>query len=211
MATWIKLNKGDVKLPPLIGIAGDMGSGKDTIGLLLAKFIRKYTGKEYKLIKFATALRHVLAVFTGLTVEFMETAEGKKHYLPRWDRTVGQLLQTLGTDAIRDHFHQEAWVLALFADEENSQARIITDVRFPNEVESITGRGGVVIRIIRAAVPPPDGRSTTHSSENGCYSYWGSKQPFAVVYNHGSLEDLEKNIIERLLPPLGINKDIYSC
>lgn len=88
--------------------------------------------------------------------------------------TVRQLLQWVGTDAMRDVIHKNVWINALFVDYNakklisrepsyaytidefanlHSEATlpkwIITDVRFPNEVEAIKNRGGIVIRVIR--------------------------------------------------------------
>ena len=78
------------------------------------------------------------------------------------------LLQLLGTDCIRDKVHPNAWVNALFADykakwvptgdsvaeedvslEKEYPNWIITDMRFPNELEAIKSRGGISIRVNR--------------------------------------------------------------
>ena len=81
--------------------------------------------------------------------------------------TVRQLLQKVGTDAMRDVIHENVWVNALFADYkklkikvfdrnfdeythiENYPNWIITDVRFPNELQAIKNRGGISIRVNR--------------------------------------------------------------
>ena len=78
------------------------------------------------------------------------------------------LLQLLGTECIRDKVHPNAWVNALFADYKYEIHRsevptraagfidqhvypnwIITDMRFPNELEAIKSRGGITIRVNR--------------------------------------------------------------
>jgi hypothetical protein len=78
--------------------------------------------------------------------------------------TVRQLLQEIGTDAMRDVIHPDAWVNALFTDykgeycgsgtsaelaKELQQNWIITDVRFPNEFNAVRNRGGMLIRVER--------------------------------------------------------------
>jgi hypothetical protein len=81
-----------------------------------------------------------------------------------------KLMQLLGTECGRDIIHPNIWVNALFADykdvitqvksykEEPDSGKaytkgkpkwIITDVRFPNEVEAINRRNGVIIRVNR--------------------------------------------------------------
>ena len=78
------------------------------------------------------------------------------------------LLQIIGTECIRDKVHPNAWVNALFADykscslpdettfiddegfiRKNSSQWIITDMRFPNELEAVKSRGGITIRVNR--------------------------------------------------------------
>jgi hypothetical protein len=81
--------------------------------------------------------------------------------------TIRQLLQEVGTEAMRNIIHPNVWVNALFSDykkpaqiaiEEtggytNSNKPfdfpnwIITDVRFPNELKTIEDRKGITIRI----------------------------------------------------------------
>ena len=82
--------------------------------------------------------------------------------------TPRKLLQLLGTDCIRDKVHPNAWVNALFADYKYEIHRsevptraagfidqhvypnwIITDMRFPNELEAVKDRGGISIRVNR--------------------------------------------------------------
>lgn len=80
--------------------------------------------------------------------------------------TARTLLQLMGTECGRAIIHQNIWVNALFADyiadnvfypeSEGSISGdqkyiepdwIITDVRFPNEVQAIKDRGGILVRI----------------------------------------------------------------
>lgn len=83
------------------------------------------------------------------------------------------LLQIIGTECIRDKVHPNAWVNALFADyrsngiaEKYLASRgqlvleniypnwIITDMRFPNEMEAVKSRGGITIRVNRPEYCP---------------------------------------------------------
>lgn len=101
----------------------------------------------------------------------------KKHnciYIPETDTfkkplttevlSVRGFLQKLGTEVGRQ-LHPELWVNALFSDYKTQHNKvsdedteeyvdelpnwIITDVRFPNEVNSIKQRGGIIIRVFR--------------------------------------------------------------
>lgn len=83
--------------------------------------------------------------------------------------TYREMLQRVGTEAMRNQIHENVWVNALFADYKkpaqiaiektggytNSQTPIdfpnwiITDMRFPNELKAVEDRGGITIRIER--------------------------------------------------------------
>ena len=72
--------------------------------------------------------------------------------------TYREFLQKLGTEAMRDGLHKEVWVNALFADykgQKNTDSSfshpnwIITDMRFPNEMEAVELREGLTIRVVR--------------------------------------------------------------
>jgi hypothetical protein len=172
-----------------------------------------YEQHTWEVKKFAYKLKQIASLLTGIPVEKFEDQEFKKTYLgPEWNynyrlpresleqemiyyeerrMTVREFLQKLGTEAIRDGLHTNAWVNALFADykrtfligeleidrlEEIAKERgeypnwIITDCRFPNEAQAIKDRGGIVVRINRdkngLSVKSPTGTSyDTRSSQ----------------------------------------------
>jgi hypothetical protein len=71
--------------------------------------------------------------------------------------TYREFLQRLGTEAMRDGLHTNAWVNALFADyrlwSDGSKDWypnwIITDMRFPNEMDAVKERKGITIKVVR--------------------------------------------------------------
>jgi len=96
------------------------------------------------------------------------------HYTKKF--SVRSMMQKVGTDAIRDMIHPNTWITALFADYKLVSAKfgtidysnpnvkfqqigdesvieypnwIITDTRFPNEIEAIKKRGGITINVVR--------------------------------------------------------------
>jgi hypothetical protein len=116
------------------------------------------------------------------------------------------LMQLLGTDAGRKILHPNIWVNALFSkftplNPELAQSMgnvldytkctfpswVITDVRFPNEVESIQSRGGIVIRINRGKqITKPQHLSETALDDYGNFDY--------VIDNNGTIETLINKI-----------------
>ena len=123
------------------------------------------------------------------------------------------LLQIIGTECIRDKVHPNAWVNALFADYKYEIHRsevptraagfidqhvypnwIITDMRFPNEMEAVKNRGGITIRVNRPyttvvggnGIPATFSQNQFHPSEtaldNAEFDY--------TIENNSSIEDL---------------------
>lgn len=157
----------------IIGINGKIGVGKDTVGEIIQKLCATNNGPEFEIKKFAGKLKQIASLLTGIPVEKFEDQEFKKTLLgPEWGTvnknvlnsipafedvqfnhlmSVRELLQKLGTEAMRDGLHTNVWVNALFADYTSTDSNwIITDMRFPNEMEAIVARSGITIRVMRS-------------------------------------------------------------
>ena len=100
------------------------------------------------------------------------------------------LLQLLGTNCGRNIIHPLIWVNSLFSGYTEKDFWTITDVRFPEEVEAIEDRGGVVIRIIRKT-----SNRSTHPSETSLDNY-----AFAyLIKNNGTIEELISEVRKVLI------------
>ena len=189
----------------LIAICGFQGAGKDTLSNIL---IKKF---GYTKISFAGSVKDsVSAIFgwdrqllEGVTNESREWREKVDEWwakrlqipnlTPRW------VLQEIGTEVFRNHFHPDIWVASVEKKLEKLAGVIITDARFKNEIDTIRKLGGIIIHIKRD-VPdwyesvlngysePP---SHIHSSE---YS-WIKNKPDYTIENTGSISELEDKII----------------
>jgi len=183
----------------LIGISGQIGSGKDTVGKIIQYwteyglsgngsclewlntpniFINKGLYPSWQVKKFASKLKEICSILTGIPVEKFEDQDFKKTFLgEEWDYqefknginwdcqlTVRELLQKVGTDLFRDQLHPNVWINSLFVDYklENEESTylnpyptieypnwLITDLRFPNEFQAIKDRGGICVRVNR--------------------------------------------------------------
>lgn len=150
------------RAPLIIALCGFEGSGKDTVARLL-------TNKGWKSRAFAHNLKvAVAAIFgwpfhllEGITEESRVWREQPDDY---WSQVLGRtitprrMLQEVGTDLFRNHFHVETWPASLkktlLQDKINNNNVIVTDCRFPSEVEFIKSMGGKVIRVTRDATRP---------------------------------------------------------
>jgi hypothetical protein len=169
----------------LIGLTGKIGAGKDTVAEMIC---RMQPGKGWQIKRVAEKLKKIAAILTGWQDQY--TQEGKMHYLPEWGMTVREVQQKLGTDVIRHHFHPNAWILALFADYRQGDNWIIADVRFPDEMEAIRQRDGILFRVVR---PDNPFAASSHSSETALDKY-----DLPIIENTGSMEDLKHNLQELL-------------
>ena len=83
---------------------------------------------------------------------------------------------------IRQNIDEDFWVKSLWAVVDNWNNVIIADVRFPNEVNSIKERGGIIIRLNR-----DKSRIDYHISETALDDY---KEWDLVIDNNSTKEDL---------------------
>ena len=181
----------------IISITGKIGSGKDTI----ADIIMQYTPyHDWEIKKFAGKLKDIAEILSGVPKINFEDQEFKKQNMgAEWGMTYRDLLQKLGTEAMRNGLHENVWVNALFADyhfniEEDEQMPnwLITDCRFPNELEAVKTHKGITIKVIRDS---GNTIGTTHASETALddYTEWDY-----VVDNNGSIEDLKTQVFSIL-------------
>lgn len=141
----------------IIAFSGHANSGKDTA----AQFVRTIDNR-YEVMSFARKLKQMAAILTGWEDQF--SREGKAHFLPQWGMTAGEIQQKLGTDAVRYGIRDDAWIIALMQDYAPDKYWVITDMRFPNELQAVRKAGGFVIRIERD-VQDDCGRNSKHPSE----------------------------------------------
>ena len=154
--------------------------------------IEKFSNWEIK--KFATKVKEIATLLTGIPTEKFEDQDFKNTFLDsHWNKeifknktsldkdnkaynksivkpmTVREMLQTIGTEAMRNSLHPDTWVNALMCyyiksddklirttedlleewEEGSFPNWIITDLRFPNEMQSIKANGGITIRVVR--------------------------------------------------------------
>jgi len=144
----------------IIGFVGFIGSGKDTAADYLVNF------HGYRRESFAGTLKDaVAAVFgwdrtllEGRTTEAREWREqvdtwwaerlGMPNLTPRW------VLQYWGTEVCRKGFHDDIWISSLENKLRNSKDNIvISDCRFPNEINAIRRQGGKIYWVQRGMLP----------------------------------------------------------
>lgn len=190
----------------LISVSGLIGSGKDTIADYLVNshgFLRE---------SWAGTLKDAVAAVFGWDRILLEgkTSESRKwREVPDgwWSARLGvdvtprRVLQVWGTEVCRNAYHDDIWIASL----ENKLRKtndnvVISDSRFPNELESVKRIGGITIRVKRGVDPDwvdyllkygateefknrwPGIHASEYSSVCAKYDY--------VIHNDGSIDDL---------------------
>lgn len=140
----------------LIGILGFIGSGKGTVGDILAEH-------GFTKDSFAKPLKDSVSIVFGWQRDLLEgdTEQSRKwreqpdaFWSEKFERpfTPREALQLMGTEAGRDVFHNDIWVISLLNRAKGKDV-VVTDVRFKNEISYIQNNGGIVIRVKRGDDP----------------------------------------------------------
>lgn len=174
----------------IIGINGRINHGKDEVAKIIQYLTFINSKKElnnyctydhfknssltmmslWQVKKMAYKLKQIASILLNVPVTKFEDRDFKDIQLPvEWDyMTIRTFLQKLGTEAMREGLHQNTWANAFWSDfDEYNDHWLITDIRFPNEYESVKDRNGIVIKVVRDIEIPKH----EHESETALDSY----------------------------------------
>lgn len=170
---------------------------------------------KFKTKKFADKLKEIACMLIGCTREQLEDQEFKKSFLYlEWgywqtsnifkQMTVREFLQKLGTNAMRNGLHENVWVNALMCDYKPESYKridvvytasslpnwIITDTRFPNELEAVKKHDGITIKITRPNCVTADLHPSETALDDVKFDY--------EIINDGTIQDLVLKVKEVL-------------
>jgi hypothetical protein len=163
----------------LLGLNGKLQSGKDTTYGIIKEF-----RPEAEKVTFAAKLKESAAAALGISLETLDWLKNQENimYVPsvygeseRFEGnafTVREYLQRVGTEAGRNVFGEDFWVdMALPSDTDHvDKLLVVTDMRFPNEIDRVIELGGYTVRLNRMS-------DTLHG-------------------NHPSEQDIDDNLID---------------
>lgn len=194
----------------LIGLLGRIGSGKGTVA---DELVNTY---GFRQDSYASTLKDVTAQLFNwdramLEGDTTESRAAREEVDVWWSKqldienfTPRLALQLIGTDVFRNNFHQDIWVLSVMARYTGSEHVVISDCRFPNEVQAIRQVGGRIIQVDRGLEPEwwpcakdaADGmieaviRMNDHYEIHASEWAWANQTPDELIHNDGSLEEL---------------------
>lgn len=179
----------------IIGLTGKMKSGKDTVAdIIIESFKHKAFAKK---VSCADPLKRLCIEFFGLKEHDVYTQEGKESWNHTWGMTNREVLQKIGTDAMRNNFHKDVWAICLKSAVEDEMAIetqaggdmerviIVPDVRFNNEAQAILDLGGYIFEVTR-----PGAEGDDHASEQGINRMLID----TTINNDSTIEDLKVKV-----------------
>ena len=123
------------------------------------------------------------------------------------------VLQLWGTEVCRKGFHDDIWIASLENKLRNRKDHVvISDCRFPNEIQAIKKVGGIVIRVKRGPDPEWYNDACDVNAGEKCSNYavakerldalkihvsetaWVGTKFDHILDNNGSIEELYKQV-----------------
>ena len=195
----------------IIGLVGLIGSGKGAAGDILCQ-------NGFERDSFAAPVKDAVSVIFGWSRSLLEgDTEDSRNWreLPDmwWSERLGKpfsprlALQLMGTEAGRNGIHTDIWLRSLERRIEGKNV-VITDTRFPNEVEFIRNRGGVIVEIKRGNDPDWYHLAELEDESHMRYAYpdvhysewaWIGCKIDGVIKNDGTIEDLTNKLKSDIL------------
>lgn len=176
----------------LICIIGNIGCGKTTAAQILK------INYDYEEITFAEPVKQIGLILDFEYNELYGTQEDKLKINNFWGVSGREFMQKFATDIMRNELPKHIdmkmdgktiWVKLcekkILNMLEKNKKIIVSDGRFPDEIEMIKNLGGKIIKIEREI-----NYNINHDSEK----YINSIIPDVSINNNGSIEELTKNI-----------------
>lgn len=165
----------------IIGISGKLRSGKSTLTSYLAEY-------GFEELLFAGGLKDMICTLLGVDRTTLESQEFKETEIPWVGTTPRKLMQTLGTEWGRT-INPNLWVNHTLNQARHFPKVVISDVRFPNELQALHDINAITVRIVRDI--DRSGEEHTHPSETAL-DHVDNRLFDVVIDNNGSLDDLRK-------------------
>lgn len=204
-----------------ISVLGFKGSGKDTVGDILVD------NHGFVKVSFAGPLKDAVAAIFSWDRELLEgstseSREWREHVDMWWSERLGIpnltprfVLQYIGTDVFRDHYHNDIWIAAMERRvlQLDTDKVVVTDCRFPNEISLARKFCGQNVKVTRgndpvwyttayqaALVQDPYTRNVlkrvlleSHGVHESEWAWLGAPVD-RVIHNDGTLADLKEKV-----------------
>jgi hypothetical protein len=193
------------RIKMLIIISGQARVGKNVFAEFLAEGLIKQTGNTYVMMAYAHELKCMIQKEFDLSWDQL-WGDQKEEYDKRYPKgdgfwTAREAMQQFGE--FYRSIDPKFWTKKLFSiiNDKGYENVIITDGRYPNEIDPVVEKGGYHIRISREA--KDDIHGSEHSSET---SLDDGFEVDIVVENNGTLDELKKVATETVVALINMEK-----
>lgn len=182
----------------IISVSGLISSGKDTIADFLVN------EHNFRKESWAGTLKDAVSMVFGWDRNLLEGKTDKSRKWREvpdlwWSERLGReiiprrVLQEWGTEVCRNNYHDEIWIASLENKLRNTNENIvISDSRFPNEIQSVKRLGGITLRVKRG----PDPQWVNEYIKNGLSYEWTTKYKHVHASEFSSVAEKYDFIID---------------
>jgi len=189
----------------LLGLTGNIGSGKTTVSDYICNKRFGWTFTEYS---FAKPLKEIALILGFTEKEVYGTQEEKTKINNFWGVSGREFLQKFGTEICRDTLpnvidmglkKESLWIrlFKLFMTKNKENFIVVSDARFTDECQAIKDMGGYIIKIIRE-----ENKENKENKEQISLKFTNHKsekelndiKPNVILKNNCSLEELKKKL-----------------
>lgn len=172
----------------IIGISGYAQVGKDTVAAYL---VEKY---GFTRVAFADPIREAvyrlnpkinIADMRGVPLAVAVDGLGWESVKVDSQDT-RELLQRMGTEVGREMFGDNFWVDQAMKKASEFENVVITDVRYPNELEAILGHSGAVWRVVKEGTDAVNRHASESALDGYDFEY--------IIFNNDTKESLYESI-----------------
>ena len=179
----------------LIGVHGKKGSGKDTVAILMAQYVRKVYHMEAVVKHYADPLKNGLSAMFDIPVQRFYDEVLKEQIIPELGVTPRSMM-TRFHDLVVPIYGDQVWVRPVqnayheWKKTLKSGVFIVADVRYEiRETQWIRDEGGAILHVFRDRT---DKNAGDHSSEKGLVV----KEGDLVIFNDKTLLELRSMVHE---------------
>lgn len=173
--------------PTVVGMMGYAQSGKDTVA---ARLVGAH-GFERR--AFADALKQValgIDPYVAVLDDFQQVRLSTVVERFGWEAAkrspeVRRVLQHTGM-VVRDTLGADTWVNVVAREFDAGPSIVVTDVRFPNEVDIIRAHHGILVRVVRPGTGPVNGHLSETAVDHVAADW--------TVHNDSTLADLHAKV-----------------
>lgn len=190
-----------------IAIGGKAGHGKDTIGEIVQELWSEKNYKpnmkpafydQFQVVKFADPINRAIHGITGLPLVYIKDRANYNVVIPWLNKSIRDLKQQIG-EGMKKILGESVWVKSAFSRVSRDANIVVTDTRFPLELDFLLAHQAINIFVERPDYEDEtvQGENANHTSETSVKLLDKSKFD-CIIINNGTRAELKEKVKEFL-------------